>query len=362
MKAKLRLCSALAVFTAFVLALSGCGASSGTGAYYDSASSTAAYESEMAYPEEPAGAPADGMTADRSAFSAGDFTVSSSPNRKIIWTVGMDVETLEFDSFLPALEEQITGTGGYIESSSVSGNGINDSHGYRYGSVTARIPTGKLDTFLNTVSGMCNVTHTDKSSNDITLDYVDTETRKASLEIEEERLLALLEQATDLESIIQLESRLSEVRYQLDSYSSTLRNYDSLVDYSTGNISISEVARVSAQPEKTAGDRIRTGFAESLYSIQNGFTEFGIWLAVNSPFLALWLVFIGVIVLVTLLSVKRARKKAARRAAQAPRPNLYPTAPAAPAMPPLPPMPPVQPAAPAAPPAQDANRNGPENK
>ena len=60
------------------------------------------------------------------------------------------------------------------------------------------------------------VTYTNKSSEDITLDYVDVESRIEALEVEQERLLALLESAQDLESVIQLESRLSEVRYQLE--------------------------------------------------------------------------------------------------------------------------------------------------
>ena len=49
-------------------------------------------------------------------------------NRKIIWTVDLSVETLEFDQFLTQLDRAIADFGGYLESSSVSGTSINYSH------------------------------------------------------------------------------------------------------------------------------------------------------------------------------------------------------------------------------------------
>lgn len=347
MKIQFRLLPLCAVLAALLLTFAGCGASPSGGAdnkYFAADNAPQAVEEDIYYESSASSAPAGEPGA---GLPGGDLSAVSAPNRKIIWTVDMDVETLEFDTFLPALEEQIAGAGGYIESSSVSGNSFNSSYSHRRGHITARIPSGQLNSFLDTVGGLCNVTSTEKSSDDVTLDYVDTESRKASLEIEEERLLALLEQANDLETIIQLESRLSEVRYQLDSYTSTLRGYDSLVDYSTVRISISEVERVTAIPEKTPGDRIRTGFADSVYTITNGFTELGIWLAIKSPFLILLLVFVGIIVAIALISTKRAKKKAAARAAAAPRPPMPPMPPVYPPMPPMPPVPP----APQAPPS-----------
>ncbi len=49
----------------------------------------------------------------------------------------MEVETLEFDSFLSNLEQEVQRFGGYLESSSVSGSSIQYTSN-RYGTVTVR--------------------------------------------------------------------------------------------------------------------------------------------------------------------------------------------------------------------------------
>ena len=105
------------------------------------------------------------------------------------------------------------------------------------------------------------VTYTNKSSEDVTLDYIDVESRIEALEVEQERLLTLLESAQDLESVIQLESRLSEVRYQLESYHSAKNRYDSLIDYSTVHLSVREVQQVTTVHDRSVGQRIAAGWS-----------------------------------------------------------------------------------------------------
>ena len=53
---------------------------------------------------------------------------------------------------------------------------------------------------------------------DVTLRYVDVDSHKKALETEQERLLALLEKAENVEDIITIENRLSDVRYELENY------------------------------------------------------------------------------------------------------------------------------------------------
>ena len=56
-----------------------------------------------------------------------------------------------------------------------------------------------------------------ESIDDVTLQYVDLESHKKMLEEEQKRLLELMEKAETMEDIITIESRLTEVRYQLES-------------------------------------------------------------------------------------------------------------------------------------------------
>ena len=128
--------------------------------------------------------------------------------------------------------------------------------------------------------------------------------------MEQERLLALLESAQDLESVIQLESRLSEVRYQLENYRSTQNRYDSLIDYSTVSLSIQEVQRVTTVHDQSVGQRIAAGWSDTLYRLKNGCVDFFVWFVVNLPYLLIWVVLAGVVVWLCLRHRKKRRKKA----------------------------------------------------
>ena len=298
--------------------LAGCGGSS-SGGETAAASSAAAqnlYSKEaavedMAYdeavPEEEA--------ADAGAGPAAIVSGQNQPNRKKIWRAWLSLETLEFDSAIEKLTAAVNAAGGYLESSSVEGNSI-ESYGpsRRYGTLTARVPSDKLDGFIGEVGGICNVLSSNLSSEDITLQYTDTETRKKSLEVEQERLLALLEKAEDLESIIKLEEPLSEVRYQLDGKTSELRAYDHLVDYSTVTMELHEVRKVSEQTPETVPERISTGLSNTFGDMKEAGTNLFVGFVVNLPYLLI----LGVVVLLAVLLIRRLVKKERTRTSAAP--------------------------------------------
>ena len=260
-----------------------------------------------------AGEGSTGETADANLSALADAPfmpadAQADQERKIVWTVDMEVETLEFDNFLAQLDQAVQEFGGYLESSSVSGNSIQYASS-RNGALTVRIPSQQLDAFLSQVGQIGTVTYTNKSSEDITLDYIDVESRIAALEVEQERLLSLLEQADDLNSVIQLESRLSEVRYQLESYRSTQNRYDSMVDYSTVTINAREVQRVTTVHDQSVGQRIAAGWSDTLYQLKQGVTDLFVWFVVNLPYFLIWAVLAGIVVLVVLRFVKKRKRQ-----------------------------------------------------
>ncbi len=243
-------------------------------------------------------------------------------NRKIIKTVNIMIETLEFDKLIASLQENTAKYGGYIEASSVSGLGINQKIDEPYtpgrnGYITVRVPTDKLSDFTALIGTLGNVTQKDENSQDITLTYADTEARKKALEVEYERLMALLEKAESLDSVVALESRLSEVRYQLDNFSSELRRYDSLVDYSTVTVNITEVKRFTPQqPEpQTIGQRIGVGIKETWLDIRDGAGNFVVWFVVNLPYIVVW---VAIILLMVFLIRRAVKKQQAKQAAAPP--------------------------------------------
>ena len=220
--------------------------------------------------------------------------------RKLIKNAELEVETLEFERFIDLLEAKVTETGGYIESSNTSNNSYHYNR-LKYANYTLRIPSDKLDEFVHIVGENANIVNTSTSTDDVTLSYYDSESRKKALEIQQERLLALLEKADKVEDIIELESRLSEVTYQLESQSTILRNYDNLVEYSTVRLNINEVERETQKAPETIGDKMKTGLSETFYNIKEGLENLVVFVVVNFPYIIFW----GVVIVGAILVIKK---------------------------------------------------------
>ena len=226
---------------------------------------------------------------------------------KIIRTFYLEVETQTFDSLMTKLNSEISRLDGYVESSRISGKSYYDSDGALYASIVARIPKSHVDEFVNTVGEKANVTDKQESTENVTLNYADIESRKKALEIEQERLFALLEKTDNLENIVTLESRLSDIRYELQNYETTLRTYDNKVDYSTVTLSIQEVKKLTPATtiKQPVGTRIKNGFSNTMYKLSEGFQNFIVWFVVNLPYLFLW----AAAIIITILIVKKVRRK-----------------------------------------------------
>lgn len=308
-----------------VLALvwTGCGSASSdkttsAESYYGNGMDAGAMDNGIYYEGEMApGAPGE----------AGSSSASSSESvragRKLIRTVHLDVETMDFDELLSYVKNKTAELGGYVESMDIyngssyytysySGTGYRNN---RNGSLTLRIPKDNLDSFLTVVEDNSNITNRSEQEKDVTLDYVDLDSHKAVLEAEQERLLALMEQAQSIEDIIVLESRLSDIRYQIESMESQLRTYDNQIEYSTVYLSITEVVELTPveEVELTTWQRISQGFMESLKNIGIGFKEFFICFIIAIPYLILVAVFVLLILGIVLFCVKKGtakRKKA----------------------------------------------------
>ncbi|MDE6015486.1 MAG: DUF4349 domain-containing protein [Acetatifactor sp.] len=312
---------------AVMLGFGGCGSGSPSGKNMYLAEPQAMATNDAYYSEESVNYGYDAMNMDMAAadsmtegYSSASVQKADSSayfdTRKLIKTVNLDVETQEFDGLLNSLEAQVEQLGGYIESMNTY-NGSRYSYSSREATrtsnLTVRIPQKELSGFVDAVSAAGNVVSRSENVEDVTLSYVDIESRKKSLETELERLQSFLEKAESLEDIITLEDRMSTVRYQLESMASQLRTYDNKVDFATVYMSIREVKELTPVEEETAWERLTGGFMESLKDVKDGFVEFFIWIVVHIPYLAVWAAVILIIVVVIKLIIRRNRRKKAEK-------------------------------------------------
>lgn len=296
------------VLAAMMLFTAGCGhagsatkaaATADSASYKTSGATNGIYTESYEYDyEEPAMAEEAYDMADTSNTSAPDTPATQATNRKLIRNISMSVETREFEELVEKIHQRTAFFGGYIEYSSTY-NGSNYSGSRtRNSTMTLRIPAAKMDEFLSEVAEASNVVQRDENVNDVTLNYVDMESHKNALKAQEKRLLEMMDKAETIEDLITLESRLGDIRYQIESMESQLRTYDNQVDYATLRLSITEVEELTPVEEKSDLETMEEGFFRSLKNIGENIKNFFINLVIDLPYLVISLIKFVIAILV----------------------------------------------------------------
>ena len=156
------------------------------------------------------------------------------------------------------------------------------------------------------MSGVSNIISHSENTKDVTLSYVETESRIKALTTEQDRLLELLAEAKDLKDILLLEEKLTDVRTELEQHKSQLKMYDSLVSYSTVHLTVTEVKEytVVEEEEPSFWKRLGDGFVGAVETVWMLVKEFAIFIVTAIPFLVL-----PAVVLTAILLPKHLRRK-----------------------------------------------------
>lgn len=249
------------------------------------------------YSNQIAPAPADDI------YDSGSTVSPIITDRKLIRRVSMDLQTRNMDELLSAIDEKVAELSGYVENSKINmGSGRNE---VRFATLTIRIPAEKLVDFTTHVSSVSNVTSTSESAEDITLNYVATESHQKALQAEETRLLALIDKAANLNELLQLEKRLTEIRTELERVTSQLKIYDNLVDYATVELSIDEVKEYTPVEKPGFWQRLGTGFINSLRGAGKLILEIVIIFVCAVPYLILPTVALVVVLLIIKMNKRK---------------------------------------------------------
>ena len=224
-----------------------------------------------------------------SASGSYDYESSYAPEeeldyeRKIIKTYNLTLETKNYDSAKNNIINTTSAMGGYISESAEKDNVTYSGKKDRTATFTIRVPSSKVDAFVDAVCENVSVLSKRLSTEDITTAYYDTEAQLESLVAQEKRIEALIEKADTLDYLIQLEDKLTSIRAQINSLNKRLQQYDKSVDMSFVYISLNEVVEYTEIVEKdpTFGTRIKNAFIgtfENFVDFCQGFVIAIVWL------------------------------------------------------------------------------------
>ena len=255
--------------------------------------------------------------------SAGGFVPITPPvsqsslAEKIIYTVTADLETLDYEGAIDAVHQLMALHGAFIENSFVGGVNLESTfHGWRnmrQASFTLRVPTNRLNAVTSALSEIGNVASLSSDAQNITAQFSDTDSRLRSLRVQEERLLEMLTEADNIEDLLAIEDRLAGIRWQVESLTSTLRNWQNQIDYSTVHLFIREVENYTLpqeqEPDRTYWQRMGAGISDTISEVGRFFTELFMGFVVNLPIILIVLLVIIAVILIIRTVVRKRRGK-----------------------------------------------------
>jgi len=157
-------------------------------------------------------------------------------DRKIIMTGRISLEVDNFDPASEAVEQLAAASGGFVSNS----NSYITSEGQKRGTITIRVPAEGFQSVLDEVKKLGEVQSTSSSGQDVTEEYIDLDVRLKNNQRQEERLLVILDNASTVEDLLQVEEQLGRVRGEIEHIEGRLRYLNNYIDLSTITVELQE--------------------------------------------------------------------------------------------------------------------------
>jgi len=240
-----------------------------------------------------------------SALTSGTLSASLS-GEKMIYNLSASVETTKFDETIKNVDMLINKFGAFVETANISGN----SYGYttfRSADYTIRVPVSNFKGMNDSLPVLGNIINRNTTAQNITAQFIDTQSRLDAYNTEESRLLAMLAKTATVADMITIEQRLSDVRYQIESLTSTLKNWQNQVDYSTVTIHIAEVAELTNQVsvQRTYWQQLWDGVSATFKGIGTFFKGLFMGIVIALPVLLI----LAVLAVIVVVIIRAANKK-----------------------------------------------------
>lgn len=168
-------------------------------------------------------------------------------DRKIIYRANLEMLVLEPDTVYDDIISVLDSYSAYVESADINST--------RY-MLKIRVLSVNFDDLVNEIKTSGDLVSFTKSSEDVTNSYSTFEARLAALEAQHARILELIEEAVNLDTILELEQARFEIESELNLVGETLANYDSLVDYSTIDVTIRQLTEQEVILPRTQSPRL----------------------------------------------------------------------------------------------------------
>ncbi|BDY32850.1 hypothetical protein hbim_06821 [Mycolicibacterium mageritense] len=233
--------------------------------------------------------------------------VPTEANRDVVKTASLSITAREPVAAADKAATITTDAGGRIDSRSEDAG---SSSGRAHVAMVLRVPVAKLDKTIDDLKGLGTAETVEVRSEDVTATRVDLDARITALQTSVDRLLGIMRDAKDPEALIKAEEALSQRQADLDSLRAQRKQLGEQIDYSTVNLDITAEQVGGPSPQRYHGffGQVERGWDALVAFASGAVMLFGLFL----PWLAVLLVFIGVLLGIARLLKPRVRESAPR--------------------------------------------------
>ncbi|MGM0770540.1 MAG: DUF4349 domain-containing protein [Halobacteriota archaeon] len=221
----------------------------------------------------------------------------SSITRKMITTSDVSLEVKDAQESIDSIASIASEFDGYVSSSSVYDTYYGDGESMS-GYITIRVPSDEHDNVLDSIEVLGKVTSKSTSGVDVTEEYIDVEARLSNLQKQEQRLQEILDMATTVEDVLEVEKELGRVRGEIESLTGRLNYLNDRIDFSTITVSVSEPRNI------THSWGLRDALSDSVRGFIGSINGIIIFIGVAIP-IVIFLAVVGSIVIFVKRRVRR---------------------------------------------------------
>jgi hypothetical protein len=221
-------------------------------------------------------APASGEQGNGQGQGSGGSTDAFRDEAKIIRTGSLQLEVTDVRAALRTARDTITAMGGYIGASQQSSDG--DSI---VATVTYRIPVERWEEALESFRNLGEEVGEQTDAAEVTDQIVDLDARIRNLKASETALVRHASEAVKISDLLEIETRLSDVRGQIEQLTAQKQNLEDKATFATLTVTFgTEVAQIQQTAEQwdPKGEVDRAG--ASLLGFLQALTSAGIWFAI----------------------------------------------------------------------------------
>lgn len=274
------------------------------GKYYDTSSVSydhgLSYENDYNYVEEalPSLAPEtkemSTLDSDESyELERADTAAGELIEKKVIKTGSLTMEVDEVEDTSSQIVGIAKSNEGFVQSSNV----WTDTKGDQSGSITIKVPADRFESVFDQLKTLAvNIEREDISGQDVTEQYVDLQAQLKNYRAEEDQYLGILDKADSVDDILKVTKQLSYVRGNIERVEGRLKYLESVTDFSTITIYLSQEVKVEIPTSKWRPlNNLKTAFSYWVKALQ-GILDTLVWIVIffGPVIVVLWLIIWGI--------------------------------------------------------------------